>query len=355
MKKNLLACCLLMACTTVFAQNDEVPTENAENTFSRNIYITGGLGSNVAWTKGEGANGFAGKIGVGSWFNDRSGLRLVFGVGKREFDQGITSGFFSLGADYTLSLLDLFDAYNDNDRFSFDFNAGLAYYRLRSGENRDRPEIHAGIGAGYNFAPHWGIFAEAAVSGMEFRRDGDKQVGVSADLTVGLRYSFGCHKEGRAEVYEAMYDDVCGKVDFLNSEVERLNEEVNRLRQEVDQKNEAVPDGKVMIAPEHEEGSIDIFFEQYSSFLGEEQRAKIEAIGTWLKENDYSIKIVAFSDNLNNAEIDGKLREGRIQAIRSLLESTFGVDAKRITVINAEELGYKNVSGCNAKILFSRH
>ena len=354
MKKNLLACCLLMACTTVFAQNDELSTENAENTFSQNIYITGGLGSNVAWTKGEGANGFAGKIGVGSWFNDRSGLRLVFGVGKREFDQGITSGFFSLGADYTLSLLDLFDAYNDNDRFSFDFNAGLAYYRLRSGENRDRPEIHAGIGAGYNFAPHWGIFAAAAVSGMEFRRDGDKQVGVSADLTVGLRYSFGCHK-GRAEVYEAMYDDVCGKVDFLNSEVERLNEEVNRLRQEVDQKNEAVPDGKVMIAPEHEEGSIDIFFEQYSSFLGEEQRAKIEAIGTWLKENDYSIKIVAFSDNLNNAEIDGKLREGRIQAIRSLLESTFGVDAKRITVINAEELGYKNVSGCNAKILFSRH
>ena len=355
MKKMLLACCLLMA-GTAFAQNESVPVEAAgETTFSKNLYITGGIGDNVALTKGVGLNGFSGKIGIGSWFNERSGLRVVFGVGKREFDNNARTGYFSLGADYTLNLLNIFDAYREDDRFTFDLNVGAAYYRMRSGEKRNRPEVHVGLGVGYNFAPHWAAFAEVAASGMESRYSGDSKIGIAADFSIGLRYSFGRHdrRSGNGDAC-TLYDGINDRVNSLNSEVKRLNEEVNRLRLEIDKKKDEVPDGKVMIAPEHEEGSIDIFFEQYSSFLGEEQRAKIEAIGTWLKDNGYNIKIVAFSDNLNDAEIDGKLRDGRTGAIRSLLETEFGIDANRITVVNAEELGYKNVSGCNAKILFSQ-
>lgn len=345
LRKHLAALsCLLLPSLIATAQNT---TNGGNSQFTQNTYISASIGDTWAWSKGINGNGFLGKISIGSRFNDTSGLRINFGLGKREFNFGQTVGYYSVGADYTLSLLNLFGAFNHNSRFMLDLNVGAAYNRLRDGEHRNRPSINVGIGAGYRFAPHWGIFAEAGASGTEFRKNGDRQIGIGIDLAVGLRYCF-----GRVDETPKGNDQLGKQVEYLNSEINRLNDEVNMLRHTIDSMPKVAPERKIMIAPQNEAGSIDIFFEEYSTFIGEDQRAKISAIGNWLKENNYNIWIVAFSDNLNNADIDGKLRSGRTQAIRNLLETTYGIASDRITVVNAEEMGYKNMSGCNAKILF---
>lgn len=60
-------------------------------------------------------------------------------------------------------------------------------------------------------------------------------------------------------------------------------------------------------------------FDEFSSFVSEEQGQKIDGIGEWMKDNNSSIQIIAFSDNLTDKKADRELRSRRSEAIRKIL------------------------------------
>lgn len=74
-----------------------------------------------------------------------------------------------------------------------------------------------------------------------------------------------------------------------------------------------------MIVPQKDALSIDIMFDEFSSFVSEEQGQKIDGIGEWMKNNNASIRIIAFSDNLTDKKADQELRKRRSEAIRKIL------------------------------------
>ena len=352
MKGKTLLLCLAIGMMPVMAEQKAL--EENSVSFKENAFVSLGMGHNWAWSKGHG-NGFAGRLDAGSWFNDASGIRLKMNVGKREFDSYFSGGYYSIGVDYMYNLLELFNGDYTENRFSMNFAIGASYYRIFNSDKKNRPAIDAAINVGYNFSPHWGIFGELSAVGMQYREDGDSKVGIGCDLAFGLRYYFsGCNRSSKPIqiVQERRLDDK--KLEMMGQEIERLNNEVNRLRKAVEESREDVPEdsGNVMIAPVDEGSSIDIFFEEFSTFLGEEQRSKIAAIGEWLRNNSFKVRIVAFSDNVKDAVIDETLRKGRTKAIMDELTGKYGIAQDRISVVNAEDLGYKNLTGCNAKIMF---
>ena len=71
-----------------------------------------------------------------------------------------------------------------------------------------------------------------------------------------------------------------------------------------------------------------------------------------MKNNDFDIHIVAFSDNVADKDVDERLRKGRTEVIKELLVEKYSILPERISIVKAEELGYVNLTGCNAKIMF---
>lgn len=353
MKGKTLLLCLAIGIMPVMAGGKT--TEKNSEYFKDNAFVSLGMEHNWAWNKGHG-NGFAGHLDAGSWFNSTSGLRLRMNVGKREFDSYFSGGYYSVGVDYMYNLLELFKGDYTENRFSMNLAVGASYYRIFNSDKQNRPAINAAINVGYNFSPHWGIFGEMSAVGMQYRDDSGSKVGIGCDLAFGLRYYFnGCNRDKELpEQVAPVAGQEDERIETLGRKIEYLNNEVNQLRKVVEEsrEEESEDEGNVMIAPIDEEGSIDIFFEEFSTFLGEDQRNKIAAIGEWLKNNTFKVRIVAFSDNVKDAVIDETLRKGRTQAIIDELVEKYDIAQNRISVVNAEELGYKNLTGCNAKILF---
>ena len=107
-----------------------------------------------------------------------------------------------------------------------------------------------------------------------------------------------------------------------------------------------------MFVPQKDALSIDIMFDEFSSFVSEEQGQKIDGIGEWMKDNDASIRIIAFSDNLTDKKADRELRSRRSEAIRKILIEKHHIAPERITESTPEAMGYENKTGCNAMIVY---
>ena len=339
----------------VFAQQGSIDTD--KHHFTQNWYAEGAFSNQWLWIGNVNKGiAFGGRAGVGTWFDKYSGARLTIGYGNRKTDMEFCNSYYQIGLDYTFNLLALGRHYDEKNRFSFNVNIGPAFYGLKHSEEGktivNRFAVNAGINAGYDCTPHFGVFTEISFNGMEKYYYGYTGISIKSELLIGVRYRFNRHDY----THKVSGTDYTPQFEQLNSRITEMNDEINSLRKQLEEsklmKEDSVENHTVMLAPKSEESSIDIYFDKFSSFLSEEQRQKIDVVGEWMKNNELDINIVAFSDNIDDKSTDEALRNGRTEAISKLLVEEYGIAPTRITIIPAEKIGYKNITGCNAKILF---
>ncbi len=346
LKTLAVAAAVAVSAPVALAQQGTVPREDRSFS-SSNWYISALAGEQCLLKGSTTGKYFVGKINAGTWFDTWSGLKINAQAGMKKISGNNSVRYYSFGVDYTLNLLRLFGDYDETTPFSFSFSAGSAmnFIRYRHGEQKytKTPSLNIGAQMGYDFSPRWGIFAEAMSYTMERFYSPGANIFIGVDCTIGIRLRFTRHSYGKKNTDVSRYE---ARIEDLNQRVAELERQVNEAKERQDNSN-------VTVAPEAEAASIDIYFDEYSAFLNEEQRKKIGGIGEWMNDNpDFNVRIVVFSDNLTDVEIGMKIVERRGQVLRDFLVEKYGISSDRIETVGSEEVGYRNLTGCNAKIIF---
>lgn len=294
------------------------------------------------------------RLSSGTWFNDYSGLRIVASTGIRKTDGTYCNSYYMAGLDYTFNALALCRDYDATNRFSLSLSAGVGCYSfLHTNKWFVRPGVNIGANWGYSISERCGLFTELMFNGVEAYYSNNGGISVECDLLLGFRYYFHAHNYekkpdmSRVNALESEVQALRGNVRALNEEINQMRREMQRMQKKVDTKNK-----NVIYTPKNDISSIDIFFDKFSTYLGDAQLQKIDAIGEWMKNNDFDIHIVAFSDNVADKNVDERLRKGRTEVIKDLLVKKYGISPERVSIVKAEDLGYVNLTGCNAKIMF---
>lgn len=328
------------------AQQGTVPDGDRRFSYS-NWYISATGGEQVLY-KGSGSGKyFVGKIHGGTWFTTWSGLKVNVQGGLRYLTGGNSVKYYSVGADYTLNLLRLFGGYDESTPFSFSASAGPAVNFLRypggDGKYITRPSVNVGFQLGYDFSPHWGIFAEAMSYTMEQFYSPKIAIFTRFDCSIGIRFKFSRHSYGKRNADRQYYD----------AAIDALEKRVSELEEQIENEREEESDSRIIVTPETEAASVDIYFDEFSSYINEDQRNKIDGIGEWMSDNtDFNVRIVVFSDNVSDKETEKKITLRRSEVLKELLMENYGIEEGRIEVVGSEEVGYRNLTGCNAKIIF---
>lgn len=97
---------------------------------------------------------------------------------------------------------------------------------------------------------------------------------------------------------------------------------------------------------------IDIMFDEFSLFVSEEQGQKIDGIGEWMKNNNVSIWIIVFSDNLIDKKVDQELCKCCLEVIWKILIEKYYIFFECILELILEVMGYENKMGCNVMIVY---
>ena len=353
---TFLTLAVILVCTPVFeanAQQGTVQTEDKSLSAS-NWYISAIAGEQILFKGSTNGKYFVGKLNTGTWFDSWSGLKINLQLGTKRLYDNVSARYYSFGADYTFNLLRLFcpNSYDADTPFSFSLSAGPAMNFIRHEyKNMEyTPAVSLNIGAqiGYDFSPRWGIFAEVMSYTMDRITSRGFNPYTGFDCAIGLRFKISPHKYGNDSSDRQYYE----------SRIKELTERVSELEMYMKKESDPIDTGhggQVILAPETEAMSIDIYFDEFSSFINEEQRKKIDGIGEWMKDNpDFNVRIIVFSDNLSDPETGNRLMNNRADVLENLLMTKYGIDSGRIESINSEEAGYRNLTGCNAKIIFTR-
>lgn len=338
-----------LCCSAMMSQENVV---NEASFWKQNMYATFGMGNQWMWQGNSNKGmGYVFRLSSGTWFNEYSGVRVVASTGIRKTDVEYCNSYFMAGMDYTFNALALCRDYDVTNRFSLSLSAGLGCYSLlHTNKWYVRPGINLGVNWGYSISERCGLFTELMFNGMDKYFSDSGGVYVGCDLLFGFRYYFNSHNyEKKPDM--SRVNALESEVQTLRGSVQELNEEINRMRLEM-QKKVDTEDKNVIYTPKDDISSIEIFFDKFSTYLGDAQLQKIDAIGEWMKNNDFDIHIVAFSDNVDDKEVDERLSKGRTEVIKELLVEKYSILPERISIVEAEELGYVNLTGCNAKIMF---
>lgn len=340
------AVAMAVSAPEIKAQQGTIPVEG--KSFSSSNWYISALGGEQALLKGS-ATGkyFVGKLNAGTWFDTWSGLKINVQGGLKKTNGNNSARYYSAGVDYTLNLLRVFGGYDEKTPFSFSLSAGPAYNLIRYAHDghdyTHAVSLNVGAQAGYDFSPRWGIFAEAMSYTMENFASPGRNVLFGIDCAVGIRFRFSRHKYGHRDDDRRYYESRINALDARIAELEHAAEE----------KTATETAEKVIVAPETEAASVDIYFDEFSSFISDEQRKKIDGIGTWMTDNpDFNVRIIVFSDNLSDPETGKRIMESRADVLEDLLVEKYGIDSDRIESVGSEEVGYRNLTGCNAKIIF---
>ena len=341
-----------LCCSALMAQ-ENVATEKPF--WKQNMYATFGMGNQWMWQGNTNKGmGYVFRLSSGTWFNDYSGLRIVASTGIRKTDGTYCNSYYMAGLDYTFNALALCRDYDATNRFSLSLSAGVGCYSfLHTNKWFVRPGVNIGANWGYSISERCGLFTELMFNGVEAYYSNNGGISVECDLLLGFRYYFHAHNYekkpdmSRVNALESKVQALRGNVRALNEEINQMRREMQRMQKKVDTKNK-----NVIYTPKNDISSIDIFFDKFSTYLGDAQLQKIDAIGEWMKNNDFDIHIVAFSDNVADKNVDERLRKGRTEVIKDLLVKKYGISPERVSIVKAEDLGYVNLTGCNAKIMF---
>lgn len=302
------------------------------------------------------------KVNGGTWFTPYWGICMKAQAGSLYRSDGSDNFAWQGSVSATYNAIPLLMG-DRNHPFALDLSAGLGFNALRYRDHKEdkpfkfAPSLNISVQTSYDFSPHWGVFMELTGYALPkyFSYDHNHSVILASDWNVGLRYKFSAHryKEDKNKEEKAAQNE--RRIRELNARVEELNKRLNAL-QEQTKRSVVVQEGtQVMLTREKEIASVDIYFDNFSAYLGEDQKKKMEVIADWMKNNkDFSICVAVFADKGQNSEISTRIRRERMEAIRSVIIEDYGIQADRIQLIEAEKLGYKNLSGCNAKIIFNK-
>ncbi|MBE7400195.1 MULTISPECIES: OmpA family protein [Bacteroides] len=350
--KWILLATLLLMIYNSHAQEQQTGREQFEK---GNWFVSGGLGGE--WlTKTPGNMYVGGKISGGVHLTPLSGFRATAEIGKNRMENNGEATQLSANLDYMLTLI----GNNGFNRFNLSaiLGAGFNYYDL----GNDNPKYtrvntlsgNFSIQASYNVNRKFSIFIEPGLKVLPkyYSKELNNKLYTQSNLTVGVAYTFkDKYRKNSKEGDRTLYTPVADLME-IKEKIGMLCEEMKQMKQELQERRKIMDGENLMIVPQKNALSIDIMFDEFSSFVSEEQGQKIDGIGEWMKDNDASIRIIAFSDNLTDKKADRELRSRRSEAIRKILIEKHHIAPERITESTPEAMGYENKTGCNAMIVY---
>ena len=269
--------------------------------------------------------------------------------GTKDYIQRLKQTPNSLGAslDFTFNVLNTF-LYDYDRRFNILAIAGIGYSHMFEKHNDFADEISinevnnykkgnyvvpkVGLQLNYRVSDPVLIFLEG-----DFRVYSDKldeivnkaQYDGQMVLTAGITYKFKNRDGSRGFRYIPSYNQE--DIDALNNEINSLKEQLESKPKEV----EVVKEVKVVEnVVEKDLAPITVSFALNSSNIEEKQKANIENIATYLKDNpDIKVSVVGYADKeTGTAEYNKELSVDRAEAVAKLLVDKYGIDKDRLTV-----------------------
>lgn len=355
MKQTLRYIVLAMAllCTGSLVAQEE----NSKKLYEKyNWFVTGSL--NGEWlTKTTGNMYLGGKIGGGIHLDRFSAIRVNLFAGKNRIDTQEAEQY-GVGLDYMVTLV------GNNGFRPFNLAAIIgANFNFMNTDRLDMKykDINAiggtfAIQASYNINRKLSFFIEPSLSILPkyYSEKNKDNMYLQTNFALGVSYSFkdkykiqrSQRKADGSAISSQDAEEIKSKINLMLKEIEILKEEYQTKQKVKQEKN-------LVIEPKQKEKiSIDIYFDEFSSFISPEQAGKIESIGEWMKDNPASIKIVAFSNDLKDKDAEENLRSKRTEAIRSLLINRYHIIPERINSATPESMGYENKTGSNAMIIY---
>lgn len=354
LKQNRWIVGAVLLLTTCNLQAQEQP--NAREKFEKgNWFVSGAL--NGEWLTKTIGNVYAGgKISGGVYLTPLSGFRATAEIGKNRIGNDTEATQLSANLDYMLTLI----GNNGFKKFNLAaiLGAGFNYYDFGDNDPKyTRVNTISGnfsIQASYNVNRKFSIFIEPGLKVLPkyYSKELNNKIYMQSNLTIGLAYTF--RDKYRKSVDNSIYPLYLPEADLLEikEKIGMLCEEVMQMKQELKERRKITDGQNLMIVPQKDALSIDIMFDEFSSFVSEEQGQKIDGIGEWMKNNNASIRIIAFSDNLTDKKADQELRKRRSEAIRKILIEKYHISPERISESTPEAMGYENKTGCNAMIVY---
>lgn len=270
-------------------------------------------------------------------------------VGTKDFLQSMKQSPNNLGAslDFTINVLNTF-LYDYDRRFNILAIAGIGYSHMFEKHNdfvedMSIPDVNnykkgnyivpkVGLQLNYRVSDPVLIFLEG-----DFRVYSDKldeivnkaQYDGQMVLTAGITYKFKNRDGSRGFRYIPSYNQE--DIDALNNEINSLKEQLESKPKEV----EVVKEVKVVEnVVEKDLAPVTVSFSLNSSNIEEKQKANIENIATYLKDNpDINVSVVGYADKeTGTAEYNKELSVDRAEAVAKLLVDKYGIDKDRLTV-----------------------
>lgn len=270
-------------------------------------------------------------------------------VGTKDFLQSMKQSPNNLGAslDFTINVLNTF-LYDYDRRFNVLAIAGIGYSHMFEKHNDFADEISINEVNNYKkgnyIVPKVGLQLNYRVSDPvliflegDFRVYSDKldeivnkaQYDGQMVLTAGITYKFKNRDGSRGFRYIPSYNQE--DIDALNNEINSLKEQLESKPKEV----EVVKEVKVVEnVVEKDLAPVTVSFSLNSSSIEEKQKANIENIATYLKDNpDVKVSVVGYADKeTGTAEYNKELSVDRAEAVAKLLVDKYGIDKSRLTV-----------------------
>lgn len=352
LKHALVAAALL--CTGNLAAQEQSGKELFEK---YNWFVSGTL--NGEWLfKTTGNTYFGGKVGGGIYLDRYSAIRANLFAGKNRV--GLKKAEqYGVELDYMLTLI------GNNGYRPFNLSAilGASYNFINTDQlgitSKDVSTIGGtfALQASYNVNRKISLFIEPSITLFPkyYSEENRDNMYLQTNVAVGITYSFkDKYRSAKPAVQEVEKCPISREdVQEMKEKMNQMQETLEMLKQEALERKKIEEGKKLVIEPGQKESvAIDIQFDEFSSFISQEQTAKIESIGEWLKENPASIKIVAFSDNLKDKKTGEELRNKRTAAIKSLLVEKYQIAPERIESATPESMGYENKTGSNAMIIY---
>ena len=309
--------------------------QNDKTSFQKyNWFVTGAV--NGEWLSNTTGNMIVGgKVGAGIQLTRYSAFRINAFAGKNRV-KTMRAQQYGAELDYMLTLVG---------------NKGYQPFNLAVSSIGGKIALQAS----YNLNRKLSLFIEPSFTILPkyYKGKDADDVFVQSGVNIGVTYSFkDKYKTSRKTKNEAFADKT--DIQEIKDKMNRMLEEIKQLKQE-SQNTQKVEAGKnIVIEPAQQKGiiSVDIHFDEFSSFISEEQAGKLNNIGEWMTENPAVIKIVAFSNDVKDKKAETELRNKRTEAIKKMLVEKYNIAPERIASAAPESMGYANKTGNNAMIIF---
>ena len=349
--KHIILAAALMSAGSLTAQE-----QNDKTSFQKyNWFVTGAV--NGEWLSNTTGNMIVGgKVGAGIQLTRYSAFRINAFAGKNRV-KTMRAQQYGAELDYMLTLV----GNKGYQPFNLAAIVGASHNYFNTNkldiDNKNVSSIGGKIAlqASYNLNRKLSLFIEPSFTILPkyYKGKDADDVFVQSGVNIGVTYSFkDKYKTSRKTKNEAFADKT--DIQEIKDKMNRMLEEIKQLKQE-SQNTQKVEAGKnIVIEPAQQKGiiSVDIHFDEFSSFISEEQAGKLNNIGEWMTENPAVIKIVAFSNDVKDKKAETELRNKRTEAIKKMLVEKYNIAPERIASAAPESMGYANKTGNNAMIIF---